>query len=272
MGKTKTAFVGGADQPAPSGEEKYKQRQAKKKALEEKEKHKIEGLGLKGGERIKVIEAQEAPEVVVPVEKEDKKTKPVKARARGKRYLSANQTIDKKKSYPLAEAISLIKKASYSRFDGTMELHLSVKKTGTRATVKLPFSAGKAKKIEVADDKTIAKLKEGKVDFDVLLSTPDMMPKLIPFAKILGPKGLLPNPKNGTIIKKAEDAKRFLGNTLSIKTEKDFPLIHIAFGKVSMDDDQLLANLSAIINALEKKSIVKAFIKSTMSPAARIVI
>jgi len=137
-------------------------------------------------------------------------------------------------------------------------------------SVSLPHSTGKTKKIEVADEKTIAKLEKGVIDFDVLLATPDMMPKLLPFARLLGPKGLLPNPKNGTLIKSKEEAKNFSTGKMTLKTEKEAPLIHTIFGKVSMEDKKLSENLETIIEAIGRKQIVKLFIKSTMSPSARI--
>jgi large subunit ribosomal protein L1 len=268
MGKTKTAFVTGLPEENISGEEKYKERLKRKAEREAKEKAKIEGVGLKGGERIKVV-GGEIPEIKEEEKKEEKKAK-AKERKRGKKYLAAKQKIDKTKSYKIDEAIKLIKEASYSSFDGTMEAHIQVKKQGLNVSVSLPHSTGKTKKIEVADEKTIAKLEKGVIDFDVLLATPDMMPKLLPFARLLGPKGLLPNPKNGTLIKSKEEAKNFSTDKMTLKTEKEAPLIHTIFGKVSMDDKKLSENLEAIIEVIGRKQIVKLFIKSTMSPSARI--
>jgi len=131
-------------------------------------------------------------------------------------------------------------------------------------------AAIKAKRIEVADAKTLDKLKSGKVDFDVLLATADMMPKLVPFARLLGPKGLMPNPKNGTLIKSAKDAEKFSGNTMTIKTEKSAPLIHTTIGKVSQDEKELEENVNAIFDAVGRKQIERAFISSTMSPSIKI--
>lgn len=193
MGKTKTAFVTGEEQ-ALSGEEKYKLKLKKRAEKEAKEKAKVEGLGLKGGERIKVVGADVVPQI--EEEKEEEKGKKQKQeRQRGKKYLEARAKIDKTKNYEVEEAIKLVKETSYSSFDGTMEAHILVKKQGLNVTVNLPHSTGKTKKIEIASEETISKLQKGVIDFDVLLATPDMMPKLLPFARLLGPKGLLPNPK-----------------------------------------------------------------------------
>lgn len=188
----------------------------------------------------------------------------------GQKYDTARATIDRNKSYNSADAIKMVKEASYSKFDGTLELHATVRKQGLSVTVSLPFSSGKSKKVEVADEDTIKKLEAGKVDFDILLSTADMMPKLVRFAKVLGPKGLMPNPKNGTIIKSAADAKNFSADTKTIKTEKEVPLIHTTFGKVSQKEEELNKNLDALLEAIGKKQIVKASIKATMSPSVKI--
>ncbi len=190
---------------------------------------------------------------------------------RGKKYKETKSKIDSTKNYKMDEAIRFLKEASdIAKFDQTLELHIIVKKVGLSVNVKLPHSGGKEKKIEVASDETIKKLETGKIDFDVLLATADMMPKLVKFAKILGPKGMMPNPKNGTLIKNAADAKSFSGNAKTIKTEKEAPLIHTSFGKLSQSEKDLSENADAIINAIDKKKIVKAYMKSTMSPALKI--
>lgn len=187
-----------------------------------------------------------------------------------KKLAEAKAKVDRNKEYSVADAIKLIKETSYSKFDGTMEAHFIVKKTGIAAQVNLPFSGGKQKKIEVVDENTFKKLATGKIDFDVLLATADQMPKLVPFAKILGPRGLMPNPKNGTLLKSSEDAKKFSGNTLNIKTEKEAPLIHTSFGKVSQKETELEKNLESLMDAIGEKQIVRVFIKATMSPSVKV--
>ncbi len=267
MGKTKTVFVTGQEE-ALSGEEKYKLRLKKKAEKEAIKKAKIEGVGLKGGERIKVVASEEIITAEIP--KEEKAKKEIKIKKRGKKYISAKQKIDKSKEYEINEAIKLVKETSYSSFDGTMEAHFVVKKQGLSVSVTLPHSTGKTKKIEIANEETIKKLEKGIIDFDVLLATPDMMPKLLPFARLLGPKGLLPNPKAGTLIKDKEEAKNFSIDKINIKTEKEAPLIHTIFGKVSMDDTKLEENLKSLIEAVGARQITKLFIKSTMSPSVRV--
>lgn len=272
MGKTRTAFIEGGPEKDTSGKKKYEEKRkkrAEKTSKEEKKKKLVTKVGLKGGERIKVVGAETpVEEKVKKVEKKKKLVKPTKKR--GKKYKSARSKIDKSKVYPLPEAIKLVKETSYTSFDGTMELHIVTKKEGFNTNVKLPHSTGKTKKIEIADSKTIEKLKKGKIDFDILLSTPEMMQKLVPFAKLLGPKGLMPNPKNNTLIKEKKDAKKFSGNSINIKTERNSPLIHTIIGKVSQKEKELAENTLRILDAVGKKQILKAYLTSTMGPSVKI--
>lgn len=258
MGKTKTAFVG--DLP---DEKKMKKHKADKPV-------KVHVAGLKGGQRIKAIEAE--PIVDAPTSTDQASEKKAKGpKVRSKKYQAGKVKINREKMYSISEAIKLIKEVSYSKFDGTMEMHIVVKKTGLSAQVTLPFSAGRSKKVEIANDETIKKLAEGKIDFDVLLATAEMMPKLVVFAKLLGPRGLMPNPKNGTLITDAKKAASFNTNAITLKTEKEAPLVHTTFGKVSQKDEELVKNAEAIIKAMgEGKQIVRAFISASMSPAVRL--
>lgn len=280
MGKTKTAFVAETPAEGKTSEEKYKEKKARQAAKEaaEHKKEKVHIAGLKGGQRIKMVEVEVPPaaeDIEILGEKDTKKEakKPVKEKIRGKKYQEAKKKIKAGEAYSLAEAIKLVKETSYSAFDGTFEAHLTLKKTGISANTTLPYSTGKAKKIEIANEETVKKLAEGRTDFDVLLATAEMMPRLVPYARLLGPKGLMPNPKNGTLIKSEKDAEKFSGNSLSLRTEREAPLVHTTFGKVSQADSELKENLEVILKALGgSKQIVKGYIKSTMSPAVRIAI
>ncbi len=274
MGKTKTVLVTG-ESAEKSGKLSYEEKRKRKlEALKQEElkKVKVEGLGLKGGQRIKIVSGELPPEeeTLKTTKEETPKITPKKIKKRSKKYLSVKSQIDKSKSYPIKEAIELIKKTSYSKFEGTMELHLVVKKQGLSFNIELPHSFGKSKKVEIANDKTIEKLKSGRIDFDILLATPDIMPKLIPFAKTLGPKGLMPNPKNGTLIKSEKEAEKFSGNSITVKTEKEQPVIHTIIGKVNQEEKELEENAEAILDTIGKKQILKAYIKSTMSPSLKL--
>ncbi|MCX6706069.1 MAG: 50S ribosomal protein L1 [Candidatus Woesebacteria bacterium] len=264
MGKTKTAFVKEVkDETKRSSFEELKEKRAKQ--AEEK----IHIAGLKGGQRVKIIEAEQiiTTEEIKKEEEEKAKKAP---RIRGKKYNEVKAKVDRNKSYPVKEAIKLVKETSYSKFDGSVELHMVIKKLGLSASVTLPHSAGKEKRVEIASDETIKKLELGKIDFDILIATPDMMPKLVPFAKVLGPKGLMPNPKNGTLVPDIKKAKSVGGNTITIKTEKEAPLIHTVIGKVSQKEEELEENLAAIIKAISEKQVEKAYLKATMGPSVRL--
>jgi large subunit ribosomal protein L1 len=202
-----------------------------------------------------------------------KKDKVIVEKVRGKKYVEAKNKVAVGKAYSITDAIKLIKDTSYSKFTGTFELHLVVKKVGTSIQVALPHQAGKTKKIEVATDETVEKLKKGVVDFDILVATIDFMPKLVQFARILGPKGLMPNPKNGTLVADAKKASAFSASTVTIKTEKEAPLIHTVVGKVEQKDSEIEENIEAILKALGgSKQVVRAFVKSTMSPSVKLAI
>lgn len=272
MGKTKTAVLSGSPLGEKSGKEAYEAKR-RRKELEEK-KAQVQGLGLKGGERIKVVGGdltpQDQPGETVSGEEESKSQGHKKSKIRGKKYTAAYKKIDKAKRYPVSEAIKLVKETSYAKFDASVDLHLLIKKGNFSTDVNLPFFAGKQKRVVIADDETVEKLKQGKIDFDILLATSDMMPKLLPFARLLGPRGLMPNPKAGTLIKDKKSSDKFSGNSLTIKTEKSQPIIHTSVGKVSQKESELKENIDTIIEAVNKKQIEKAYLTSTMSPSIKI--
>lgn len=267
MGKTKTAVLSGAAETKKSSAEEYAEKKAKKAAMMAKDQPKVEKEVKVSPVETKEEKVEEAPVVEAPVRKE----KILTVSTRGKKYLDSKGKVSKSTLYKVEDAIKATKEASYSKFDGTMELHLVVKKQGTSVQTTLPFSSGKTKRIEIADEKTLAKLKEGKIDFDLLLATAEMMPKLAMFARLLGPRGLMPNPKTGTVIKTEKDAEKFKGNLVTLKTEREAALVHTSFGKVSQKTEELVKNAETILNALGgSKQIVRAYMKSTMSPSVKV--
>jgi len=242
----------------------------KKQKLEQKtnaaEKKKMKKTTDKAVEKESL--PKEKPEKKVISTKE--KSAPV-VKLRGKNYISIKKLIDKTKNYQIEEAVGLLKKIKYVKFDESVELHLNVDKTGIKGEIELPFSTGKTTKVRIVDDKTIDELESGKINFDILITHPSFMPKLAKFAKVLGPKGLMPNPKAGTISTKPEEvAKKFEKGMLRWKTEPKAPIIHQMIGKLSFDDKKLVENTKAFVNAVGKAHIFKAFIKSTMSPSMKI--
>lgn len=197
---------------------------------------------------------------------------------------------DKTRHYPTSEAVDLLKKSRHRRFDQTIELHLTVAEKNIRQTVVLPHGTGKSANIlvfttnaqaaeasksagatMVGGKELVSKIqKSGLRDVDMALATPEMMPLLVPIAKILGPKGLMPNPKAGTITSNPQDylASRSKG-TIDIKTEKDQPLAHIVVGKISMEAKDIQENIQAIFSALSGK-ILKATLCGTMTPGIKL--
>ena len=247
MGKKRMAVLGSEEETQIKAKSNVKREQKK----------------LRTGKTAKAPAAEPLAEVVPA-----KKTK--KVRVRSKNYQAAKAKVNPETKYSLSEAIKLLRDISYSKTNDTVELHVTLNEKGISRQVDLPHSTGKARKVAIADEATLAQIEAGKVDFDILLASSDQMPKLVKYAKVLGPKGLMPNPKNGTLVENPEAAAKKLAgsNLVSIKTEKDAPLIHTMVGKLSMTDAQLIDNISIILNSLSH--ISKVVLKSTMSPAIKL--
>ena len=222
---------------------------------------------------------------------------------KSKRYIANLEQIDKNKTYTIEEAIELVKKTSNSKFDATLEvamnLNLDVKKADQqlRGAVVLPHGTGKSKRILVlskGEQATLAKNagadyvgdvdmitkieKENWFDFDVIIATPEMMPMLGKIGKLLGPKGLMPNPKTGTVttdvVKAIEETKK---GKVNYRTDS-FGNVHGIFGKASFDNVKLVENLKAFIEVILKAKPTTAkgnyvkniSISSTMGPGIKI--
>lgn len=211
--------------------------------------------------------------------------------------------VDPKKVYELDEAVDLVKKTSTAKFDASVELHIKLgidPKKGeqqVRATVSLPHGTGKEKRIAVfvepgreeeakaagatiyGNDELIKQIStSGQCDFDIAVATPAMMPQLAKVAKVLGPRGLMPNPKTETVTNDiAKAVKELKGGKVTFKND-DTANLHQVIGKVSFTADQLKENFNALFAVLKKSKpssskgifIKSASLASTMGPGIRV--
>lgn len=196
----------------------------------------------------------------------------------GKKQTEALNTVDKTKTYHPQEAISLAREVSYAAFDETVELHLRMgvdprhADQQVRGVALLPnglgrqvrilvFTQGEADKTardagadHVGADELVKKIEGGWLDFDVAIATPDMMPKIGKLGKILGRRGLMPNPKSGTVAQ-AADLPQVIAEArkgrVEFKLDKT-AIIHTPVGKLSFDDEKLLENVAAVVDAIVK--------------------
>jgi large subunit ribosomal protein L1 len=222
--------------------------------------------------------------------------------AHGKRYRMQYDRVQRAKLYPPAEAISLIKQTSSAKFDETVELHLRLgvnvrhAEEQLRGTLPLPHGLGKDVKIAVfaqgqqardaeaagadfvgADD-LAKKVQEGWTDFDVVISTPDMMKTVGQLGRVLGPQGKMPNPKVGTV---TDDIEKAVGESkagkIEYRTDRQ-AIIHLVIGKASFDEQKLLDNYMAVLDEILRakpasakgRYIISATVTTTMGPGIRI--
>lgn len=210
---------------------------------------------------------------------------------KGKKYNDAATKIDANKFYSLDEAIQLMLDTSTTKFDGTCEIHARLNADPkyadqiVRSTVALPHGTGKSVRVVafVGDDKTKAAMDAGAIkaggaelieevnqgfsDFDVAVATPDMMRDLAKVAKVLGPRGLMPNPKSGTVTPDIEKAIAELkAGKIEFKTDK-YGIVHSVLGKVSFGKDKLKENMVSFLQALNaaKPTGIKGVYIKTMT-------
>jgi large subunit ribosomal protein L1 len=207
----------------------------------------------------------------VSTEKEAGGAKPKEVKERSKQYKRVRGLVDRTKLYGLTEAVEMLKKTSYSKFAGTVVADIVVKDDKLTAELTFPHSTGKQRKVEVVTEALLKKIEAGEIDFDVLIAQPEQMKDIAKLAKVLGPKGLMPNPKNGTITKDPEKRKKELeGGKMMVKTEKKAPLMHVVVGKTDMKEKELTENITVLIMALNAKRMVKLVLSSTMSPGIKV--
>ncbi|PLT31315.1 50S ribosomal protein L1 [Peribacillus deserti] len=221
---------------------------------------------------------------------------------KGKKYLEAVKLVDRSKAYSVAEAIELVKKTNTAKFDATVEvafrLGVDPKKADQqiRGAVVLPNGTGKtqrvlvfakgekAKEAEAAgadfvgDADYINKIQQGWFDFDVIVATPDMMGEVGKLGRVLGPKGLMPNPKTGTVTFDVDRAvKEIKAGKVEYRVDRQSN-IHVPIGKVSFDDQKLLENFTTIFDTLLKAKPAAAkgtymknvAVTSTMGPGVKV--
>ncbi|MDO8686652.1 MAG: hypothetical protein Q7K11_00380, partial [Candidatus Berkelbacteria bacterium] len=196
---------------------------------------------LKGkSEKLKVEEKIEEEKEAGKEEKSKAKKKKIgKTKVRSKKYQEVKALVDAKEKYEIKEGIELVKKTSMTKFDGNVEVHIRIlgkngKPEQVRGLLQYPHSTGKKLNIVILDDKIIEEIEKiKKADADIYLTTPAMMAKVAKLAKILGPKGKMPNPKAGTITENPEKTmKDMSAGQVEYKTDKDGNL-HQVIGKVS---------------------------------------
>jgi large subunit ribosomal protein L1 len=211
---------------------------------------------------------------------EESKPKPIQRpnplKQHGKAYRTAAELVDAAKRYEIDEAITLAKQTAKTKFDASVELHINLgvdprqADQMVRATVVLPSGTGKSLRVAVlagadkqaeakkagaeivSDGDLIAKIEKGQLDFDVLVATPDMMAKLGKVAKVLGPRGLMPNPKSGTVTTNVGAAvEQAKAGRVEFRIDKQ-AIVHVMIGKASFSEDKLDANIKALIDAILK--------------------
>ncbi len=222
----------------------------------------------------------------------------------GKKYQETVKLLDKTKDYSPEEAVELAKKMASARFDETVELHLRMgvdprnADQQVRGVVLLPhglgkevrvlvFTQGEAGRIAetagadfVGGDELVKKIEDGWLDFDMAIATPDMMSKVGKLGKILGRKGLMPNPKSGTVVP-ADDLPRAIGDARKGRVEFKLDrtaIIHVPLGKTSFEDDKLMGNLVSVVEAVIKarpsgakgQYLRTAFLTTTMGAGIRL--
>lgn len=192
----------------------------------------------------------------------------------GKKYRAAIKDLDLKSLYSKEEAIELAKKTSYTSFDGSVEVHIKLSVQNQRGVITLPSGTGRERTIAAATseniDDMVKAIEAGKLDFDILLATPDVMAKLAKVARILGPKGLMPNPKSGTVTADIDGAKKeFNSGRIEYKQDKG-GVIHRAIGKVSFDSAKLVLNLDTLLAALPAPKIESITLSATMGPGIKV--
>ncbi|MEQ9142732.1 MAG: 50S ribosomal protein L1 [Parvibaculaceae bacterium] len=219
-----------------------------------------------------------------------------------KRTAAAREGIDAKKHYPLGEAVKMVKDRATAKFDETIEIAINLgvdprhADQMVRGVVELPNGSGRSVRVAVfakgdkaeeakaagadivGDDDLAAEVQAGKIDFDRCIATPDMMPLVGRLGKVLGPRGMMPNPKVGTVTPDVGEAVRSAkGGAVEFRVEKA-GIVHAGVGKASFSEDQIAGNIRALIDAVQKAKpsgakgtfLKKVALSSTMGPGVKV--
>ena len=308
MGKTKTKIIDDSvEEPSaissqPSDEQKPSTKAAQPKGSTPKDAL-AASLLAELTEEFEEVEAKpEKPStkaVATPGEEKEKrpstqaaqakKAVKTKVKPRGKKYLEAVKDVDKHQKYELKEAVDMIQKRSYTKFPGTVEIHINTNVKNIRGLISLPFASGKKLTILafgkgaedsgadiVGNDAILETVVKGKVEadgkkFDVVITTSEWMPKLAKAARVLGPRGMMPNPKNGTIL---DDLKKSVGEVqggkVEYKSESNGQVIHLGIGKVTQPVEEITANVKMLYSTIGKSKIRKIVLSPTMGPGVKV--
>lgn len=244
---------------------------------------------VKEAEELQAREARKASKAETEASG-DKKPAKLPARSRleraGKKMREAAKLVEKDKAYSLADAVDLATKTSPTKFDATVEVHINLNvdprqaDQNLRDNFVLPNGTGKTVRVAVADDALLAGLDKGTIDFDILIATPEFMPKLGKYARILGPKGLMPNPKSGTV---TTDVDKAVAQAKAGRVEyrvDSTGIVHLGIGKVSFGSSKLLENAQTVLASVKaaKPSSIKGnyvrniTISTTMGPGIKVAI
>jgi large subunit ribosomal protein L1 len=302
-----------SEKTAKKSQNKAAEKQAKGTTMPEVDAEKLKNPAKAGKRSTKTIKEKEAKlakqeqkqiiKTQSKVEKPIVQQKPPRSRLEraSKKYREAAGQIDKSKTYNLAEAVDLAAKTATSKFDETVEMHINLAvdpkqaDQNIRETVVLPHGSGKKNRVAAfaegddiakakkagadiaGNDEIISALEKEKIDFDILISTPMQMSKLGKYARILGPKGLMPNPKSGTVTSDIGKAvKEAKAGRVEFRVDES-GILHIGFGKASFGPQKLLENAQAIASSVRsakpasiKGTFVKsAYVSSTMGPSIK---
>lgn len=220
----------------------------------------------------KVIKTRTPKTKKATTKKEEKKKSP-----RSKKYTEAATGYDKKRLYPVKEAVKIVKEHNFTKFDPTIELSVHLQKSkkkgadeNVRGVIKLPSGTAKKKNVIIFSENMVEKIKKGWSDFDIMVATPADMPKLAPLAKILGPKGKMPNPKNGTVTETPKEAvEELAGETVEYRMDASNNL-HIPIAKLSWDEEKTLANYRSVLKTLARLKMLSVTLSSTMGPGVKV--